>query len=193
MRIVGIIQSKDKVCHVVVSLLCLSFICCEGRPAKEGTIAGQPASVAYLPAIDHVGIVVKDADKEADRLASNFGVPITNKQTMHFPRVTYKGDTLSYSAYFVFVNMGNMMIELIQPDPDVPSPYRDILDEKGEYAHHLCFLVEDIGEHIEAFAEKNPEMKIVVEAQAEAESGGKMVYVKGIIPGTLVELATLPE
>jgi hypothetical protein len=176
---------------LAMGILCLSIIGCNRAGKTETT--DQPPQVAYLPVMDHVGIIVRDADKEADKLVANFGATIKNKVTMDFPIVIYRGNTLSYSAYFVFVNMGNATIEYIQPDMTVPSPYLDILNKEGESAHHLCFLVENIKEHLDKFALNSPKMEVVVDVQVPTGKGGDMVYVKNVIPGTLIELATLPK
>ena len=160
--------------------------------AEEGAPA-QLNSVMYLPEMDHVGIIVKDADKAAMDMETRFGAKIINRETIEFPKVIYKGNRLSYSAYFVFVDMGNTKIGFIQPDFNVPSPYLDILNEKGEYAHHFCFLVKSTQEYIEKFRVDNPGMRIIAEAQAQSAKGGDMVYIEGVIPGILIELATLIE
>ena len=47
-------------------------------------------------------------------------------------------------AYFDF---GNIQIELMEPN-DVPSAWRDVLNEKGECLHHISFFVKDMDARI---------------------------------------------
>lgn len=164
------------------------------QPAKAADsdaaalIGGIPAS-AFFPTVDHVGIVVADADGEAEKLRAGFGAQIVNKVTIDFPEAAYKGGTLAYSAYFVFVDLGNVKIEFIQPEADKPSPYLDFLTERGNQAHHLAFLVENAEERLQKLQESNPGIEVVVRAKAGTGDGGRMVYVEGAISGILVELA----
>lgn len=165
----------------------------EVEGVKDSANKTEITEIKFFPNIDHIGIIVHQADKEAENLEQRFGAKIIHRQTIRFDQVIYKGDTLSYEAYFVFADLGNMKIEYIQPDLNTPSPYLDILNEKGAHAHHLCFLVESLEEYVAKVRKDNPGFKIIAEVWAKPGKGGAMIYAEGVIPGTLVELATLLE
>lgn len=44
-------------------------------------------------------------------------------------------------------------------------------------------------EALAGFGSRNPAIEVVVQARADVAKGGEMVYVEGLIPGILVELA----
>lgn len=169
-------------------------IFCAAIPARAqdgggASLAGQIPASAFFPTVDHVGFIVADADAEAEKLRAAFGAKIVNTVTLDFPVARYDDRDLAYSAYFVFVDLGNVKVEFIQPEADKPSPYLDFLNKNGNAVHHLAFLVEDVDAKLRELHAANPEINVVVRAKAGEGEGGQMVYVEGVIPGILVELA----
>jgi len=105
-----------------------------------------------LKALGHVSIVVKDLDVMIKKYTDDYGVEpwtvmdlnpeIVKSQTIHEKPVEY-----SYRA--ALCNIGNVKLELIQPQDD-KSLYAKFLKEHGEGVHHCAFIVDDY----EKFGEK---------------------------------------
>jgi catechol 2,3-dioxygenase-like lactoylglutathione lyase family enzyme len=90
-----------------------------------------------------VGLVVKDIEKSAAAYSDVFGLPMPNlivTDTYDKAQTTYRGQPSEARAKLAFFNMGQVQIELIEPDAET-SVWKDILDEKGEGFHHLAFFV----------------------------------------------------
>src|SRR3712207_675134 len=92
------------------------------------------------PNLNHVGVVVRDIDQAERDNSNRFGLSaIARRFTLHIENALYQGKTVSFSAEFGFVELGNTMLELIQPLGNDLSPYLDALQERGGGAntHHL--------------------------------------------------------
>jgi catechol 2,3-dioxygenase-like lactoylglutathione lyase family enzyme len=80
---------------------------------------------------------------------------------------------------------GDMQIELIRQHNDAPSIYKSWRDEGREGLHHVCILVDDMGEARAACAAAGA----VVAQEGLVSGGGEVIYVDtGGGPGTLVEI-----
>ena len=60
----------------------------------------------------------------------------------------YRGSTASLNIGVALAQAGGIQIELIQPNGDSPSPYRDMFPQ-GEGFHHFAALVDDLDAAIE--------------------------------------------
>ncbi len=84
------------------------------------------------PSLNHVGIVVRDIDQAERDNSNRFGLSaIARRFTLHVENALYQGKTVTFSAEFGFIELGNTMLELIQPLGNDPSPYLDALQERG--------------------------------------------------------------
>ena len=86
---------------------------------------------ARVERLDHVGIVVADADKAAEYYRDALGIPV-----LHDERLSPVGVRL------VYLDMGEPMLQLVEPIG--PGNVRDHFEAHGEGLHHLCFAVHDI-------------------------------------------------
>ena len=145
------------------------------------------------PKLSHVGIVVGNMD-EADRdVTSRFGLPdIVRRTTLHFVDALYRGTRVSFAADFGYVELGNTSLELIQPVGSEPSPYRDVLDERGESLHHLAYVIPSIAERLSTARQANAAVSIVLDGKIPGGQG-RFVYVEGLVHGALVELLEFSE
>jgi catechol 2,3-dioxygenase-like lactoylglutathione lyase family enzyme len=143
------------------------------------------------PNLNHVGVVVRDIDKAERDNSNRFGLSaIARRFTLHIENALYQGKTVTFSAEFGFVELGNTMLELIQPLGNDPSPYLDALQERGglENTHHLAYLVPSIDEHLE-MARKSNDAPVSVLFDAKLPDWmGRYVYVDGLVHGVLIEL-----
>jgi catechol 2,3-dioxygenase-like lactoylglutathione lyase family enzyme len=145
------------------------------------------AAIAY-PRLNHVGIVVSDMAEVGRDVAARFGLPgIVRRETLRFADAVYRGTRISFAADFGYVELGNTSLELIQPIGSEPSPYRDVLEERGVSMHHLAYVVPSIEQRLLTARQAGAPVSIVLDGQIPAGQG-RFIYVDGLVPGALVEL-----
>lgn len=84
--------------------------------------------------------------------AKNYGFKLTEA-----PEVTgiqYKGEATPARAKLGFVKLGQVTLEIIEPDQH-PSIWRDYLDAHGEGFHHIAFKVENLDATIATFTQND--------------------------------------
>ena len=92
-----------------------------------------------------VGLIVHDIEAMARKYCDVFGVempPIIQTLNYAVTKTTYKGEACDATAKLAFFDMGQVQLELIEPDA-LSSVWRDYLDEHGEGVHHIAFMVKD--------------------------------------------------
>ena len=140
------------------------------------------------PNLSHVGIVVADMDRAASDVASRFGLPgVVRRSTLQFADALYRGTRISFAADFGYVELGNTSLELIQPTGSDPSPYRDVLRERGESLHHIAFVIPSIEQRLFTARQADARVSIVLDGKLP-DGQGRFVYVEGLVHGALVEL-----
>ena len=147
------------------------------------------------PNLNHVGVVVRDIDKAERDNSNRFGLSaIARRFTLHIENALYQGKTVTFSAEFGFIELGNTMLELIQPLGNDPSPYLDALQERGgeegegENTHHLAYLVPSIDKQLEEARKANAVPLPVLFDAKLPDWMGRYVYVDGLVHGVLIEL-----
>ena len=126
--------------------------------------------------VDHVGIVVADADEAAARFAERFGLAV-----VHDEIVTAVGVRLVYLA-------GSdrevpTTIQLVEPVR--PGPIKTHFDSNGEGVHHVCLAVSNVDATLYALGQ---------DGKTEVFSGGRgrrSCFLSGQTCGTLIELAEM--
>lgn len=101
-----------------------------------------------------VGLVTNDIDATAQRYRAVLGLPEPNwVQTPGYAvtETRFYGQPSQATARLAFFDFGQAQLELIQPDT-VPSVWRNYLNEKGESAHHIAFVVRDTQQAVDHFA-----------------------------------------
>lgn len=146
------------------------------------------------PNLNHVGIVVRDIDQAARDNSNRFGLnAITRRFTLHIEDALYRGKTVTFSAEFGFIELGNTMLELIQPLGNDPSPYVDALQERGgENTHHLAYLVPSIDEHLRKAHKSNASHSVLFDAKLP-DRMGRYVYIDELVHGVLIELVEFAQ
>ena len=92
-----------------------------------------------------IGLVVKDIEKSAAAYCDVLGLPKPNiivTDGYDKAQTVYRGQPSEARAKLAFFDMGQVQIELIEPDGK-PSTWQEVLDEKGEGVHHIAFFVKD--------------------------------------------------
>ena len=82
--------------------------------------------------IDHVAIVVKDADEALKIFGNMFGFQVVDR--MEGPGGEFKA---------VLVSVGDIRLEFLQPLSE-KSSFKRFLDERGGGLHHVSFATDDI-------------------------------------------------
>jgi hypothetical protein len=145
------------------------------------------------PKLYHVGIVVRDIDQASRDNSNRFGLnAVFRRITLHIENALYQGKTVTFSAEFGFIELGNTMLELIQPLGNDPTPYLDALQERGENTHHLAYVVPSIDEHLKMARKSNAPLSVVLDAKLPGGMG-RYVYVDGLLHGVLIELIELAQ
>ena len=124
--------------------------------------------------VTQIGIIVKDIEKVSQTYADFFGVekPKWNwTDGYEKSHAEFNGKPSDARAKLAFFDMGQLQIELIEPDENI-STWREFLDKHGEGVHHIAFQVKDMDEKIEAL-EKNG-MPLVQKGDYE---GGRYAYI----------------
>jgi methylmalonyl-CoA/ethylmalonyl-CoA epimerase len=126
--------------------------------------------------VDHVGILVADADQAAARFAERFGLTVVHDEV-----VTAVGVRLVYLAGTDAAVPTT--IQLVEPVR--PGPIKTHFDRNGEGVHHVCLAVSDVDATLSALGE---------DGKTEVFSGGRgrrSCFLSGQTCGTLIELAEM--
>lgn len=104
--------------------------------------------------ICQVGIIVRDIEKTAQRYVDVLGLPkpeIEVTPGYAQSKTTFRGQPSEATARLAFLDFGQIQIELIEPD-EKPSVWREFLEQRGEGAHHIAFLVANTQRATDHFA-----------------------------------------
>ena len=69
----------------------------------------------------------------------------------------YRGEPLTSDYKALVARIGNMQIEIIQPD-DKPNPWREFLEKRGEGIHHIGFQVENVEREVDRLTGRGVEV-----------------------------------
>lgn len=91
-----------------------------------------------------LGLLCHDVEKTAKAYSEFFGLEYTTGQSspQEIGHAMYEGQPTQARCKQAFFNLGNIQLELIEPD-EHPSVWRHDLDTKGEGLHHIAFYVKD--------------------------------------------------
>lgn len=124
--------------------------------------------------VTQIGLLVHDIEKTSDTFATLFGMPKPKwnwTDTIDKTEATYNGNPCPARAKLAFFSMGNLDIELIEPDHE-PSTWRDYLNEHGEGVHHIAFQIKGMGEVVKRFADAGAAL-----IQKGEYTGGRYAYI----------------
>jgi len=112
--------------------------------------------IALPDKIDHIGVVVKNADKTAGFLSAIWG--LASCSTIEYsPR---KDDMIAGEPFrekIVYVNLGPVTVELLEP-LDRGSLFAQFLQTHGEGIHHMAFTVSNWDETASKLQEQGGRM-----------------------------------
>jgi methylmalonyl-CoA/ethylmalonyl-CoA epimerase len=100
-----------------------------------------------------VGVVVRDADKVAERLSFLGLGPFQEMKLPPDRKELFRGKPALADARILTVNVGETQLELVQPLA-AESPHREYLETKGEGIQHIMVTVDDIEKEIKRLTDK---------------------------------------
>lgn len=96
-----------------------------------------------LPALNHIGVVVRDLEAALRRYDESLGIGPFRSFEAPFPDTQLRGEPAPCTLKIAFGNLGNVLFEVIQP-LDGRSLHREFLERNGEGIQHLGFVVPDL-------------------------------------------------
>ncbi|MFC1994443.1 VOC family protein [Chloroflexota bacterium] len=105
-----------------------------------------------LPALDQIGVVVKDIDKAIEYYSSVFGLGPFYVQEVEPDGMVYRGQVNDCRLKIAFAISGSIEIELIQVLKG-ETTHTEFLKKKGEGLHHLRFRVDSVNDMLSKLAE----------------------------------------
>lgn len=159
----------------------------DGNAAIQGP-AFAPERGLGTDIVCQVGLIVNDIERTVQRYVEVLGIsapPILEAPGYDIAKTTYHGEPSDATAKLAFMDMGQVQLELIQPD-EKPSTWRKFLDAYGEGAHHIAFPVTGTQRQTDYLARHG----IVVEQQGlYADASGQYTYLDSQAKlGTTIEL-----
>jgi len=143
-----------------------------------------------LPALYHVGVVVRDMAAASADYTAQWGATTERIFELDCVDATFRGRPTRVRARYGFIGTGASEIELIEPLDNGPNPYTEFLAEHGEGVHHLAYIVDSIDAHLERLPVDD---RIQVVLDAALPMGGRFLYVEGAAHGPVIELIELPS
>ena len=112
--------------------------------------SGNTQNITYhdpgLKKVVQVALVVRDIEASSKRWAELLGMPVPEIRTTrpgHEVKEIYRGKPSEGQAKLTFFDLGQVVIELLQPVNEGTS-WKEFLDKKGEGVQHLGFQVVDL-------------------------------------------------
>lgn len=128
--------------------------------------------------VTQIGIIVRDMDRMLDKYVRVFNLQtrpdVIITDTVEQAHTTLRGELTPARAKLAFINMGQVQIELIEPDGQ-PSVWQEHLDKFGESVHHIAFQIKGTGEVVKFLQDNN----IQVDQQGHY-TGGMYTYVNSM-------------
>lgn len=133
-----------------------------------------------------VGLVVRHIEDAAQAWSALLGVPapdIIVTDPVERAETEYQGQSTPARAKLAFLNLGQVVLELIEPMGE-PSTWNDQLQAHGPSLHHIAFEIRGMSDCLDALAAHG--MPLIQRGEYE---GGRYAYVDGTERfGTVVEL-----
>ena len=115
------------------------------RQTGEESITQDKYNDPGLKKVIQIAIVVKDIEASSKKWAEVLGMPIPEIRTTrpgHEVKEIYRGKPSEGQVKLTFFNLGQVVLELLQPISEGTS-WKEFLDTKGEGVQHIGFNVVD--------------------------------------------------
>jgi hypothetical protein len=136
-----------------------------------------------------VAVVVRDLDSTVKRLEEMGIGPFFHPDAPPGAEgLFYRGQPLESGYKALVARIGNMQIEIIQPD-DKPNPWKEFLDSRGEGIHHIGFQVDDVEGEVDRMKEHGAEVPFI--GKQSGKTGA--AYVDLNIANLVIELTSFND
>ena len=98
--------------------------------------------------IDHIGIVVKDLNSALKTYEGVFGLKVVKREQLK-----------TMNVEIAFVQMGEVLVELLEPKGAGAGMIGDFLEQNGEGFHHMALRVPDIKQSMERAKKFNMQLQ----------------------------------
>lgn len=163
--------------------LCALAALCTLAPAQDA-----PYVDPGLKKIVQVAIVCKDIEASAQRWSTILGMPVPPISTTrpgHEVKVMYRGKPSEGQAKLTFFNLGQVVLELIEPVGKNTS-WKQHLDEHGEGVQHLGFQVVDPEKAVDSLTAQG--MPVFHRGRYDKDNGDYIYMDSAKALGVVVEL-----
>jgi methylmalonyl-CoA/ethylmalonyl-CoA epimerase len=163
----------------LICLLAINSFPCQEKLPKSNIVA-------------QIGVVVKNIEKSSRAYAEVLGVGVPEWELtdpVERSHTQYLGQATKAQAKLAFFELGNIVIELIEPVGG-PSTWQDFLVNKGEGVHHIAFEIKGMDDRVSEL--KTHGLPLI---QSGDYTGGRYSYLDGSLKlGLILELLeSLPQ
>ena len=139
-----------------------------------------------------MAVVVHDLESTVKKLESmGMGPFILPDAPEGAEGLFYKGSPMTSEYKALVGRLGNMQVEVIQPD-DKPNPWSEFLRTHGEGIHHIGFQVDDVEKEMERFTSQGAEVPMI--GRQNGKIGAAYIDLKiGNMVIELTNFADLPK
>jgi methylmalonyl-CoA/ethylmalonyl-CoA epimerase len=140
-----------------------------------------------LKKVIQVAIVVRDIEATSKHWSELLGMPVPEIKTTrpgHEVKMTYRGKPSEGQVKLAFFNLGQVVLELLQP-VGVGSSWKEILDKRGEGVHHLGFQVVDPKKTTQALEKEG--FPIIHQGRYDSDDGDYIYFDSQKALGVLIE------
>jgi methylmalonyl-CoA/ethylmalonyl-CoA epimerase len=141
-----------------------------------------------LKKVIQVAIVVRDIEATSKRWSEVLGMPVPPIHTTrpgHEVKVVYRGKPSEGQAKLTFFNLGQVVLELIEPVGEGTS-WKEFLDKKGEGVQHLGFQVVDPDKATQALEQEG--MPVLHRGRYDSDDGTYIYVDSQKALGVVIEL-----
>lgn len=136
-----------------------------------------------------VAVVVKDLERTVKRLGElGIGPFVVPEAPEGAEGLFYQGQPLESDYKARVARLGNMQLEIIQPD-DKPNPWKEFLETRGEGIHHIGFQVDDVEGELSRLTACGVEVPII--GKQNGKTGA--AYVDLNIANLVIELTSFND
>ncbi len=169
-----------------------TLICLLAIAALYGHEKRPKSNIIGSNIVAQIGVVVKNIEKSSRAYAELLGVEVPKWELtdpVEKSHTQYLGQPTKAQAKLAFFELGNIVIELIEPVGG-PSTWQDFLKTKGEGVHHIAFEIKGMDARVSDL--KAHGIPLI---QRGDYSGGRYSYLDGSPKlGLILELLeNLPE
>jgi methylmalonyl-CoA/ethylmalonyl-CoA epimerase len=142
-----------------------------------------------LPALFHIGWVVRDCVAAQAELSSRLGAGpfLSMGDESRFEAALVHGKPTPFSLRIAFGALGGVLLELLEPLDD-RSPHAEFLSEHGEGLHHFAYLVADFDEQLAAIRAAHPDLSLLIDGTGPGSPARWAYLDASTARGTVIEL-----